>query len=106
MAVDGQGRACRNAPRMSRRIISLAVLAVIAGLLPSCAENQYALNDSPYGECHKLAQEEGRLIKLLSTTLRAQHRADPDNEDVRARIEEAKAERRDVHHQRRDLGCI
>jgi hypothetical protein len=64
------------------------------------------MNDQPYGECHKLAQEEGRLIKLLATTLRAQHRADPDNEDVQARIEEANAERRDIHHQRRDLGCI
>jgi hypothetical protein len=82
------------------------MLAAIAGLLPSCGENRYAANDEPYRECHKLAQEEGRLIKLLATTLRAQHRADPDNEEILARIEDAKAERRDIHHQRRDLGCI
>jgi hypothetical protein len=96
---------------MSRRVAQCSILLGLAALLAACAsdapgETNYAGGEASYRECHKLALEEGRLIKLISTTLRARHRANPDDEEVVAQLEDANAERRDIHHQRRELGCI
>ena len=78
---------------------------LLAALALSACGGRYGHDEMAYQQCVKLAREEGQVIKYIATTLRYQRKHYPS-----AQVEEewrrADAERRAIHRERRDLGCI
>lgn len=80
------------------------ILLSAAMLLGACA-GRYGNDEQSYQQCVRLARQEGQVIKYIDTTLqyRKKHHPGPD---VEAELDRARAERREIHSERRDLGCI
>ena len=78
------------------------LLAVLA--LSACA-GRYGHDEPSYQQCVRLAREEGQIIKYIDTTLRYRRKHYP-SAAVEAEYDRAKEERRAIHSERRDLGCI
>ena len=78
---------------------------ILAGLVLSACAGRYGHDEQSYRQCVRLAREEGQIIKYIDTTLRYRRKYYPSQE-VEAEYERAKEERRAIHAERRDLGCI
>ena len=81
------------------------ITLLLAALALSACAGRYGHDNQSYQQCVRLAREEGQIIKYIDTTLqyRRKHHPGPDVEDEWKRANE---ERRAVHSERRDLGCI
>lgn len=82
----------------------ILILVSAAMLLGACA-GRYGHDEQSYQQCVRLARQEGQVIKYIDTTLRYRKRYYP-GPDVEAEAERARAERREIHRERRSLGCI
>jgi hypothetical protein len=81
-----------------------AILFLAALALSACG-GRYGHDEQAYQSCVRLARQEGDVIKYLATTLRYQRKHFPSPE-VEAEWKRVNAERREIHQQRRDQGCI
>jgi hypothetical protein len=81
-----------------------AIVLVAAVALSACA-GRYGHDERSYQQCVRLARAEGQLIKYISTTLRYRRKHYPGPE-IEEEWQQAKAERRFIHSERRYLGCI
>lgn len=82
---------------------SLLVLSA-AMLLGACA-GHYGNDEPSYQQCVRLARQEGQVIKYIDTTLQYRRKHNP-GEEVEAELKRARDERREIHSERRSLGCI
>ncbi len=82
-----------------------AVLLLLAAFALSACAGRYGHDEPSYRQCVRLARQEGQIIKYLDTTLRYRRKFYPGPE-VEEEWHRANAERRGIHAQRRDLGCI
>lgn len=85
---------------MQKRLILLSA----AMFLSACA-GRYGNNEPSYQQCVSLARQEGQIITYIDTTLRYRDKYYP-SEEVRAELKRAHAERREIHGERRALGCV
>jgi hypothetical protein len=81
------------------------VTLILAGLALSGCAGRYGHDEPSYQQCVRLAREEGQIIKYIDTTLRYRRKHYP-SAAVEAEYDRAKEERRNIHSERRDLGCI
>lgn len=81
------------------------VTLLLAALALSACAGRYGHDEQGYNQCVSLAREEGRLIKYIDTTLQYRRKRNPGPE-VEEEWRRANAERKAVHSERRDLGCI
>ena len=81
------------------------IILLLAALALSACAGRYGHDEQSYNECVRLAREEGRLIKYIDTTLQYRRKHYP-GPDVEEELRRAKEERRAIHAERRDLGCI
>jgi|GEM_PF-4648855 len=81
-----------------------ATLLLAALALSACA-GHYGNDEPSYRQCVRLAREEGQVIKHIDTTLRYRRKHYPGPE-VEEELREAHQLRREIHSERRDLGCI
>jgi hypothetical protein len=78
---------------------------LLAALALSACGGRYGHDEQSYQQCVRLARQEGQVIKYIDTTLRYQRKHYPSPE-VEEEWRRANAERRAIHSERRDLGCI
>lgn len=81
------------------------VTLLLAALALSACAGRYGHDNQSYQQCVRLAREEGRIIKYIDTTLQYRRKHRP-SEEVEAEWKRANEERRAIHSERRDLGCI
>lgn len=81
-----------------------ATLLLAALALSACA-GRYGHDEQSYQQCVRLARQEGQVIEYIDTTLRYRRKHNPGPE-VEEELRQAKAQRREIHSERRDLGCI
>jgi len=81
-----------------------AILILTALAVSACA-GRYGHDEQSYQQCVRLAREEGQVIKYIDTTLQYRRKHHP-GPDVEEELRRAKGERRAIHAERRDLGCI
>lgn len=81
-----------------------ATLLLAALALSACA-GRYGHDEQSYQQCVRLARQEGQVISYIDTTLRYRRKHYPGPE-VEEELRQAKAQRREIHSERRDLGCI
>lgn len=82
-----------------------SITLLLAALALSACAGRYGHDEQSYNQCVRLAREEGRLIKYIDTTLQYRRKHNPGPE-VEEEWRRANAERKAVHSERRDLGCI
>lgn len=80
-------------------------ILLLAGLALSACGGRYGHDEQAYQQCVRLARQEGDVIKYIDTNLRYRRKHSPSPE-VEAEWKRASAERREIHQERRDLGCI
>ena len=80
------------------------ILLSAAMVLGACA-GRYGNDEPSYQQCVRLARQEGQVINYIDTTLQYRKRHYP-GEQTEAELNKAHAERRDIHRERRALGCI
>lgn len=80
------------------------IILSAAMLLGACA-GRYGNDEQSYQQCVRLARQEGQVIKYIDTTLQYRRKHYP-GEEVKAELKRAHAQRREIHRERRSLGCI
>lgn len=81
------------------------ITLLLAALALSACAGRYGHDEQSYRQCVKLAREEGQVIKHIDTTLRYRRKHYP-GPAVEEELREARALRREIHSERRHLGCI
>lgn len=81
------------------------VTLLLAALALSACAGRYGHDNQSYQQCVRLAREEGQVIKYIDTTLQYRRKHRP-SEAVEAEWKSANEQRRDIHSERRHLGCI
>jgi hypothetical protein len=82
-----------------------SLLLLSAAMLLSACAGRYGNDEPSYQQCVSLARQEGQVIKYIDTTLQYRKKHHPGPE-VEAELERARAERKEIHSERRALGCI
>lgn len=72
--------------------------------LGACA-GPYGNDEPSYQQCVSLSRREGQVINYIDTTLQYRRKHYP-GEETEAELQRAHAERREIHRERRALGCI
>lgn len=80
------------------------ILLSAAMVLGACA-GRYGNDEPSYQQCVRLARQEGQVINYIDTTLQYRKRHYP-GEETDAELRRAHTERREIHRERRGLGCI
>lgn len=81
------------------------IILFLAALALSACAGRYGHDEQSYKQCVRLAREEGQVIKYIDTTLQYRRKRYPGPE-TEEELRQAHAHRREIHSERRRLGCI